>query len=145
LSEEKKDASQNSASNNTEVKNKSVKMTIAEAFAESDQLRKEKKDQADVIQDLTAKLQEMNEVLEGQEKAKLISEILPRSSFKTDELIGKSPEELKDILFTLNSAMPPKYNSVRFGVQAANLSDREKNLTVGDISWPTAQRRKAAS
>jgi len=40
--------------------------------------------------------------------------------------------------------MPPRQNSVRFGVHDAGLSDREQGLTVGDLSYSTAQKRKAA-
>ncbi len=82
--------------------------------------------------------------LEGQERARLISEIMPRSSFKLDELTAKSTEDLKSIRATLDFAMPPKANSVRFGVPAADLSDRERGLTVGDLSVVTAKKRKLA-
>jgi hypothetical protein len=97
-----------------------------------------------LITDLAKQLKEANDVLEGQEKQRLIGEILPRSSFKVDELAGKKAEELKEIRATLDMAMPPKVNSVRFGVQPGDISDREKGLTVGDLSFVTAQKRKAA-
>jgi hypothetical protein len=103
------------------------------------------KEQAVVITDLTKQLTEANDTLEGQERAKLISEIMPRSSFKLDELTAKSSEDLKSIRATLDFAMPPKANSVRYGVPAADISDREKGLTVGDLSYSTAQKRKAAA
>ena len=74
----------------------------------------------------------------------MIGEIIPRSNFKSDELWEKSTEELKSIRATLDQAMPPRVNSVRFGVHGADLSDREKGLTVGDLSVVTAAKRKAA-
>jgi hypothetical protein len=98
-----------------------------------------------VIADLTKQLSEANDILEGQEKARLINEIMPRSSFKLDELAAKTSEELKSIRATLDFAMPPKVNSVRFGVPGATLSDREKGLSVGDLSVVTARKRKAAA
>jgi hypothetical protein len=52
---------------------------------------------------------------------------------------------LKNIRATLDQAMPPRLNSVRFGVRGADLSDREKGLTVGDLSIVTAARRKGVA
>ena len=88
-------------------------------------------------------MDEANKVLDGQEKAKLISEILPRSSYKIDFLVNKTVDELKGIRNTLANAMPPKVNSVRFGVLGTDLSDREKGLTIGDLSVVTAAKRRA--
>ena len=82
--------------------------------------------------------------LEGQEKGKLINEILPKSQFKIVDLTGRSVEDLKSIKATLDHAMPPRVNGVRFGVHGADLSDRELGLTVGDLSVVTAAKRKAA-
>ena len=127
------------------VKNKVAKMSLDQAYAEIESLRRVIAEKDPVIADLTRQLDEANKVLESQEKGRLIGEILPRSSFKMDELVGKSAEELKQIRSTLSFAMPPKVNSVRFGVHGANLSDREKGLSVGDLSWETAQKRKAAN
>jgi hypothetical protein len=124
-------------------KNKTAKMSMDQALAEVERLTKEGERKDSVISDLTTQLDEANKVLEGQQKAKLIGEILPRSNFKLDELTGKSPEDLQNIRATLDMAMPPKVNSVRFGVSAADLSDREKGLTVGDLSKVTAAKRKA--
>jgi hypothetical protein len=123
-------------------KNKTAKMSMDQALAEVERLGKENERKDGVIGDLTAQLDEANKVLEGQQKAKLIGEILPRSNFKLDELTGKSVEDLQNIRATLDYAMPPKVNSVRFGVSAADLSDREKGLTVGDLSKVTAEKRK---
>lgn len=132
------------ASASTDPKNKTAKMSVDQALAEVERLTKANEDQTTQIGDLTQQLKEANDVLEGQEKARLIGEILPRSSFKIDELAGKKIEDLKSIRATLDQAMPPKVNSVRYGVQGADLSDREKGLTVGDLSVVTAAKRKAA-
>ena len=125
-------------------KNKVAKMSMDQAYAEIERLQKENKDQATIIQDLTKQLDEANEVLESQEKGRLIGEIMPRSNFKIADLAGKSVDDLKNIRGTLDAAMPPRVNSVRFGVHSADLSDREKGLTVGDISVVTAAKRKGA-
>jgi len=125
------------------AKNKTAKMSMDQAYAEIEGLRKVVAEKDSLIADLTKQLDEANKVLESQEKGRLIGEILPRSSFKMDDLVGKSVEDLKNIRATLDQAMPPKVKSVRFGVQAADLSDREKGLTVGDLSFSTAQKRKA--
>ncbi len=147
MSEKQEEAGKESASDasDKEPKNEAVKMTVDQAFAEVENLKKAKKDQAEQIQALTAQLNEVNGILEGQEKARLIGEILPRSSYTMEILLSKSIDELKTMRATLENAMPPKLNSVRFGVGAANISDREKGLTVGDMSWSTAQRRKEAA
>jgi predicted ribosome quality control (RQC) complex YloA/Tae2 family protein len=127
-----------------EPKNKTAKMSMDQAFAEIQKLQKENKDLAETITDLTEQLNEANKVLESQEKGRLIGEILPRSSFKIDELTGKSVDDLKNIRGTLDLAMPPRVNSVRFGVHGGDLSDREKGYTVGDMSIVTAAKRKAS-
>lgn len=126
-------------------KNKAAKMTIDQAFAEIESLRRTVGEKDYLIGDLTKQLDEANKVLESQEKARLIGEILPRSQFKIDELVGKSVEDLKNINATLSLAMPPRINSVRFGVVGADISDREKGLTVGDISVVTAAKRKGVA
>ena len=127
-----------------EPKNKTVKLTMDAVLARNTELEGELKKKDTVISDLTTQLTEANDILEGQEKARLIGEIMPRSNFKRDELEGRSAEELKSIRATLDYAMPPRQNSVRFGVHDAGLSDREQGLTVGDLSYSTAQKRKAA-
>jgi len=124
------------------VKNPIVKISMDEALAQLEDSKRVMGEKDQLIADLTAQLKEANDVLEGQEKAKLIGEILPRSSFSMDALVGKSIEDLKNIRATLDQAKLPKVNSVRFGV-SADVSDREKGLTVGDLSWATAQKRKA--
>jgi hypothetical protein len=126
-----------------DVKNPIVKISMDEALAQLEDSKRVMSEKDQLIADLTAQLKEVNDVLEGQEKAKLIGEILPRSSFSMDVLVAKSIEDLKNIRATLDQAKLPKVNSVRFGVLAADVSDREKGLTVGDLSWTTAQKRKA--
>jgi hypothetical protein len=127
------------------TKNKTAKMSMDQAYAEIERLTTENKAHKDMIADLTHQLEEANTVLEDQEKGRLISEILPRSQFKMDNLVGKSVEDLKNINLTLHQAMPPKVNSIRFGVHAGDVTDREKGLTVGDLSVVTAQKRKGAT
>ena len=126
------------------VKNKTVKMSMDQALARNAELEKLVGEKDTLLVDMTKQLQEANNVLEGQEKARLIDEIMPRSSFKMDELVTKNMDELKSIRATLDQARLPKVNSARFGVHRADVSDREKGLTVGDLSWVTAQKRKAA-
>ena len=148
MTDDKKGGSSSNSSdpkgdNKGDVKNKTVKELHDEALAQLEDSKRQMGEKDQLISDLTAQLKEVNDVLEGQEKAKLIGEILPRSSFNIDELVAKSIEELKSIRATLDQAKLPKVNSVRFGVSAADVSDREKGLTVGDLSWATAQKRKA--
>ena len=126
-----------------EIQNKTVKMSMDEALARIPALEAEVKEKNNLILNLTKQLDEANKILDGQEKAKLINEILPRSSYKMDFLVNKTVEELKGIKNTLANAMPPKVNSVRFGVLGTDLSDREKGLTIGDLSVVTAAKRRA--
>ena len=125
------------------AKNKTAKMSMDQAYAEIERLKQDNGNKDTMITDLTKQLDEANKVLESQEKGRLIGEILPRSSFKMDDLVGKSVEDLKNIRATLDQAMPPRVNSVRFGVHP-DLSDRERGGTVGDLSIVTAAKRKAA-
>ena len=92
--------------------------------------------------DLTVQLDEANKVLEGQEKAKLISEILPVSNMKVSELIAMDIETLKTTRDTLTRAVP----KTAFNVKAASdkLSNREKGLTIGDRSVFTQRMRQAS-
>jgi len=128
----------------TPVQNKAAKFSMDEAFSRIKTLENDVTEKDKLITALTGQLDEANKVLQSQEKGKLIGEILPRSSFKIDYLVSKSPEELKEIKATLGMAVPPKVNSVRFGVLGADVSDREKGLTVGDLSVVTAAKRKGA-
>ena len=102
------------------------------------------KEKNNLIIDLTRQLDEANKLLESQEKAKLINDIIPMSSYKINDLVSKSPEELKAIRLTLSAAMPPRVNSVAFGVLGSASDDRERGLTVGDLSVVTAAKRKSA-
>jgi hypothetical protein len=146
LTENKNEGSNSGTISPAEVsKNKAAKMTIDQAFAEIESLRRTLGEKDSLIGDLTNQLDEANKVLESQEKARLIGEILPRSQFKMDELVSKSVEDLKNINATLSHAMPPRVNSVRFGVVGADISDREKGLTVGDLSVVTAAKRKGVA
>jgi len=146
LTENKNEGSNSGTISPAEVsKNKAAKMTIDQAFAEIESLRRTLGEKDSLIGDLTNQLDEANKVLESQEKARLIGEILPRSQFKMDELVSKSVEDLKNINATLSHAMPPRVNSVRFGVLGADISDREKGLTVGDLSVVTAAKRKGVA
>jgi hypothetical protein len=126
-------------------KNKAAKMSMDQAYAEIEGLRRVVGEKDALIKDLTNLLDEANKVLESQEKGRLIGEILPRSQYKMDDLVGKSVEDLKNINATLSRAMPPRVNSVRFGVHGADVSDREKGLTVGDLSVVTAAKRKGVA
>jgi len=112
-------------------------------LVENEQMRRVIAEKDSMIADLTKQLQEANNILEGQQKSKLINEILARSNFKMDDLMGKSIEDLQNIRATLEQAVYLKINSVRYGVVAADVSDRELGLTVGDLSIVTAQKRKA--
>jgi hypothetical protein len=44
----------------------------------------------------------------------------------------------------LDQAMPPKVNSIRYGVKGADMSDREKGLTVGDCCVINERKRREA-
>ncbi len=133
------------ANSGAESKNKAAKMSIDQAYAEIEGLRRTVAERDSLISDLTKQLDEANKVLESQEKGRLIGEILPKSQFKMDDLVGKSVDDLKNINATLSHAMPPRVNSVRYGVVGADVSDREKGLTVGDLSVVTAAKRKGAA
>jgi hypothetical protein len=128
-----------------ELKNKYAKMTMDEAFATIESQDQEINRLKELNVGLTEQLDETNKVLEGQEKGKLINEILPKSHYKIVDLTGRSIEDLKSIKATLDHAMPPRVNGVRFGVHGADLSDRELGLTVGDRSVVTAAKRKGAA
>jgi DNA-directed RNA polymerase subunit F len=127
-----------------EIKNKTVKFSIEEALAMIPPLEAKIKEKNNLIADLTRQLDEANKVLEAQERAKLVNDIIPMSSYKINDLVPKSIEELKAIRLTLSAAMPPRINSVAFGVLGSASDDRERGLTVGDLSVVTAAKRKSA-
>jgi len=126
------------------VKNKTVKMSMDEALAtvERDKVAIAEKDT--MIAEMTEQLKVANEFISGARKAPKINWLLANTNFKMDDIAPKSEEELDSMISTVQQAKLPHVNSVRFGVQAADVSDREKGLTVGDKSWVTAQKRKAA-
>jgi hypothetical protein len=145
MTENKNDGSNANSTVSELTKNKAAKMSMDQAYAEIEGLRRVVSEKDSLIHHLTEQLDEANKVLESQERGRLIGEILPRSQFKMDDLVGKSVEDLKNINATLSHAMPPRVNSVRFGVVGADVSDREKGLTVGDLSVVTASKRKGAA
>ena len=113
-------------------------------MAENIALKRELEDKEGTIAELTKQLKAANDVLESQTKAKLIGEILPRSSFTIEDLTGKSAEELQHIRLTLDQAKLPTYKNIRFGSPyAEDESQREDGLTVGDLSVVTEAKRKA--
>lgn len=125
-----------------ETENKTVKMSMDEVLAVNTSLTKSNAEKDGIIKDLTTQLKEANDFLESQDKARLIGDILPRSQFKIEDLAKKSVDELKNIRLTLDQAIPPKVNSVRYGVSTGDIADRERGLTVGDLSVVTAAKRK---
>ncbi len=143
MTDDNKGSSADSAASSSaaDMKNQTAKMAQDEAFARIKILEAENKAQADTIADLTQQLTEVNKVIEDQENAKLMAYILPRSTYKMEDLVGKSNAELKEKADAVDRAIPPKVNSVRFGMMGADLSDRERGLTVGDLSIVTAQKR----
>ncbi len=132
-----KDAGSKDKSN----ENKTVKMILDQALAENESL-KIKLDAALKINDaLTGQLKTANDVLEAQEKARQIREILPRSTFTHEFLSAKTPEELSEIRATLDQAKLPSYKNIHFGLIGAD-EKQDEGLTVGDLSVVTAAKRK---
>ena len=128
-----------------DFKNKTVESIVNESLAKIESLETELKQVRGLNAELTSQLSEANKVLEGQERAQLINEIVPMSRYNLNDLVGKSVAELKSIRATLAAAMPPKVNSVAFGVLGKNAAeDRLRGLTVGDLSVVTAAKRKAS-
>jgi len=124
--------------------NPTAKISIDQALAENEALKRELQEKGNTIVELTKQLKAANDVLEAQTKAKLIGEILPRSSFTIEDLSAKSVEELQHIRVTLDQAKLPTYKNVRFGSPyAGDEGQREDGLTVGDLSVVTEAKRKA--
>jgi hypothetical protein len=138
MSEDKKDG----GSNQKPPENKIAQMSIDQALAENEALKLKITELQTTVDDLTKQLKAANDVLEAQEKARLIREILPRSNFTVEDLDVKSPEELKEIRATLDQAKLPTYKNIHFGLIGADEKDDE-GLTVGDLSVVTAAKRKA--
>ena len=118
-----------------------VTMTMDEAFATIKMQKADIAENKSLIRDLTHQLGQANSVLEAREKAEDIAWIIPRSSLKQPDLEALPLVEVKRIKNTLQFALPQKRNSVAFGA-LADLSDREKGLTVGDMSWERTHKRK---
>jgi hypothetical protein len=127
------------------AKNKVAQISIDQALAENITLKKELEGKDGMIAELTKQLKAANDVLEGQTKAKLIGEILPRSSFTIEDLSAKSVEELQHIRVTLDQAKLPTYKSVRFGSPSVGDEQSNDGLTVGDLSIVTAKRMKGGA
>ena len=125
-------------------KNPTAKASMDQVYAENEELTRANVELTNKLTAVTTERDEANAILEKQVKNELISQIMARSNCKSDALWPLSIPELKVKRNTLDEAMPPRVNSVRFGVHGADLSDREKGLTVGDLSIVTAARRKAA-
>ena len=126
------------------IDNKVAKISVDQALAENEALKRELQGKDGTIAELTQQLKAANDVLEAQAKAKLIGEILPRSSFTIEDLTGKCVEELQHIRVTLDQAKLPTYKNVRFGSPyVGDEGQREDGLTVGDLSVVTEAKRKA--
>ena len=108
------------------IENKSAKISIDQALAENEALKRELQGKDGTIAELTQQLKAANDVLEAQAKAKLIGEILPRSSFTIEDLTSKSVEELQHIRVTLDQAKLPTYKNVRFGSPYVGDKARER-------------------
>jgi len=107
-----------------------AKIAKDELLVEIDTLKQNLSAAELTIADLTAQLKEANDVLEDQTKAKLISEILPRSKFTVEDLKDKPIEELQNIRATLDQAKLPTYKNIHMGPIAAD-EPQAPNLTVG--------------
>lgn len=120
--------------------NATAKVSIDAAYAEISELKNKIADDQKIIGELTQQLGEANKILEAQEKAKLIGDILPKSNLKIHEVVGLSLDELKAIKTTLDRAVSTGYASVRRATDS-KLSDRERGLTIGDCSVVTQKQR----
>ena len=127
------------------IKNPAVRSFVDSALAEIPALKKQLTERDDLVANLTKQLDEANDLIKGHEKGQIINEIIPISSFSMHDLVDKTNEELKGIKTILLNAKNPKLNSVAFGVLGKNSAeDRDKGLTVGDLSVVTAAKRKAS-
>ena len=124
------------------IVNPTAKMSVDQALAENEALKLKILGLDTTIDELTKQLKAANDVLEAQEKARLVREILPRSNYTVEDLDGKTPEELKEIRVTLDQAKLPTYKNIHFGFIGADEKEDE-GLTVGDLSVVTAAKRKA--
>jgi membrane-bound lytic murein transglycosylase B len=118
-----------------------AQVNIDHALAELEETKRELKVATDTIADLTTQLKAANDVLEGQAKAKLIGEILPRSKFTVEDLSEKNLEELEHIKLTLDQAKLPTYKNIHFGPISAD-EQGDKGLTAHRDLRPLADQRK---
>ena len=119
-----------------------AKKSVDEVLAENVVLNQKVTALQETVDELKEQLKAANDVLEAQTKAKLISEILPRSKFTVEDLTEKSLDELQHVRATLDQARLPTYKNIHFGPVAAD-ERKDEGLTVGDLSDVTAQKRKA--
>ena len=122
--------------------NKTAKISIDDALAENTMLRQQIAEKDKTIEALTTQLKAANDVLEAQQKSKLIGEIMPRSNFTIEDLTTKTVEELQEIRMTLDQAKLPTYKNIRSGPVGMDSPERDDGLTVGDLSITTKQRRE---
>ena len=112
------------------AQNVTAKIAYDEVLAEPNALKEERKILRKTIKDLTDQLKAGNDILEGQARAKLYAEILPRSRYTIEDLNPKSLEELQQIKITLDQAKTASFKSIRFG----STDTDEREFTVGDLS-----------
>lgn len=110
--------------------NVTAKIAYDEVLAELNALKEEKKVLQKTIKELTDQLKAANDILEGQTRAKLYGEILPRSKYTIEDLNPKSLEELQRTKITLDQAKTATFKSIRF----SSTDTDESELTVGDLS-----------
>ena len=110
--------------------NLTAKIAYDEVLAEPNALKEEKKVLEKTVKELTDQLKAANDILEGQARAKLYGEILPRSKYTVEDLNPKSLEELQRIKITLDQAKTASFKSIRFG----STDTDESEFTVGDLS-----------
>lgn len=84
------------------------------------------------ITDLEEKLRQANDVIEGFERAPLISDIVNKSDIPIEELSKKTTAELRGMLATLNAAKAPSVKSVR-GQSTFDVENQTEGLTVGSL------------
>jgi len=107
-----------------------AQISIDQALTELETKKRELKVAQDTIIDLTTQLKAANDVLEAQEKAKLIGEILPRTDYTIEDLTKMSIDQLKEINGTLNRAKTGIFKNIRLGPMGTNEA-QAPNLTVG--------------
>ena len=117
---------------------------VDEVLAENLKLKSDLKAVKKTVDELKKQLKSANDVLEAQTKAKLIGEILPRSAFTIEDLTPKTLVDLKGIRATLDQARYPTYKTITPGPIGTD-ENQENGLTVGDLSIPTANKRKLAT